>query len=262
MTLSLPINKIAADYRKGTTLSVIAAKYGCSEWSAKHRLLQAGIKLRRRGPKRTYTLREDFFEEVETESQAYWLGFLLADARVARTTRGNWICRLDLATIDRPHIVKLAKAVGSNAPIKPGHDGASAFIDLCSAKFCKALVDLECGPQKTGLHGTPEIHVDLQHHFYRGFSDGDGSLYYIPQLYAWRYDTVGSPKFIREFQRWLINRAFVSRTKLIVPKNSPTSLALRYTGGKNIERICRELYRDATIFLDRKFAAYRELLLR
>lgn len=261
-TLVLPISEIVAAYKAGDSLAVIARRFDCSPWTIKHRLLQAGENLRRRGPSRTYTLNEEFFDEISTESQAYWLGFLLADARVARLPSGSWRCRTDLAVVDRDHLVKLAAAVQSDAPIKPGHDGESVYLDLCSVKLCKQLVTLDCGPDKTGKHGTPLIPACLQHHFYRGFSDGDGSIYEIPSIHSWRFDAVGSPKFIHELQTWLMTHAKLRRTKLITPKNSPTSRSVRYTGGKQVERICRVLYADATVWLPRKYKQFQLQLLR
>ena len=262
LLLTIPVESIINDYRNGCTLAEISASYGCSAWAIKHRLLQSGERLNRRGPRRTYTLNEEMFEKIETEAQAYWLGFLLADGRVSQTGSGNWICRVDLATIDRCHLVSLADAVGSNAPIPIGHDGESVYIDLCSAKLCRALVSLECGPNKTSTHGTPCVPVELMHHFYRGFFDGDGSLFYMPKNHAWRFDVVGSPRFIRDCQHWLVRNVNVAYTKLIVPKSSPVSLTCRYSGGTQIERICRTIYRDATIWLPRKFATYQALLVR
>lgn len=259
MLLDLPTAEIEASYLAGETLAELATAFDCSEWTIKHRLRQQGVKLRRRGPARTYTLNEAFFDAIETEAPAYWLGFLLADARVSRTVAGNWVCRVDLGVVDRGHLEKLRDSVGSNAPLKPGHDGESVYIDLCSVQLCRALLDLECGPDKTGKHGTPAISEAVQHHFYRGFSDGDGSLFYMPQIHAWRYDAIWSPRFITAYQQWLIRRAGVSKTKLIVPKNSPTSLCMRWTGGPQIVRICDVLYAGATVFLDRKFEKYNEL---
>lgn len=262
MSLDLPISEIIAAYKGGATLNQLAAHYRCSAWSIKHRLLAVGENLRRTGPKRTYSLNEAFFSSIETEAQAYWLGFLLADGRVSKTGAGNWVCRTDLAVIDRDHLERLATAVGSNSPIKPGHDGESAYLDLCSAVLCRRLVELECGPDKTSKHGTPEVPAELQHHFYRGFSDGDGSIYEIPSISAWRFDALGSQNFISEFQHWLVRNVGVSYTKLITPANSPMSRSLRYTGGRQVARICRMLYKDATIWLPRKHEQFMSLVSR
>lgn len=260
--LALPVNEIIAAYGAGKTLHEIATVYGCSDWTIKHRLLQAGENLRRTGPARTYALNESFFEDIQTEQQAYWLGFLLADSRVAKTVAGNWICRTDLATVDTQHLEKLRIAVGTDAPIKSGHDGESVYLDLCSVQLCRALVSLECGPDKTSKHGTPAIPDVLQRHFYRGFSDGDGSIYPCPTNHTWRFDALGSPLFITEMQHWLVRHAGVGYTKLIIPNNSPVSLSVRYTGGNQVERICRELYANATVYLQRKFDSVQRLYSR
>lgn len=259
MQYTLPDTDIASRYKAGETIAQIAADFGCSDWTIKHRLRRQGVSLRRRGPARTYPLNEEFFDNINTEAQAYWLGFILADGRTSQTGAGNWVTRVDLGVEDVAHLSRLLQAVGSNAPVKSGHEGESAYIDLCSVKLCKALVALECGPFKTGNHGTPFIPPILLRHFYRGYSDGDGSIYPIPQLHAWRYDAIGAPKFIEQFQQWLMPRAAVKQTKLI---QRPPVTTMRYTGGSQIERICRVLYRDATIYLPRKFEMFQQLLER
>ena len=261
-TIPLPDVEIADRYQKGETISQLAVSFDVSDAVIKKRLQQQSEKLRRRGPGRTYTLNEEFFDVIETEDQAYWLGFLLADARVSRTGAGNWVCRTNLAAVDKHHLYRLAKSVGSDAPVKPGHDGESAYLDLCSVKFCQRLVSLECGPDKTSKHGTPLVPESLKHHFYRGFFDGDGSMFEMPTIKAWRFDVLGSPKFIAEFQNWLMPRAKVSKAKILTPKNSPPSRSLRYTGGPQIERICRVLYQDATLYLPRKYERFQQLLAR
>lgn len=259
--MHLPVAEIVVGYRDGATLEELADIHGCSAWTIKHRLRLAGESLRRRGPRRTYTLNEEFFDDINTEAQAYWLGFLLADGRVGGG-EGNFYCTLNLGVIDRLHLVKFAAAVNSNAPIKPGNDGESAYIVLCSAKLCRSLISLECGRDKTCKHGTPTIPKDLQHHFYRGFFDGDGSIFPMPKNHSWRFDVLGSPRFIRRFQNWLMDRAAVGRTKLLTPHNCPGARSLRYTGGKQIERICRVLYEDATIWLPRKYDEVQKLYAR
>lgn len=260
--LTLPVNEIVAAYKAGKTLHEIATVYGCSDWAIKHRLLQAGENLRRTGPARTYALNESFFEDIQTEQQAYWLGFLLADARVAKSAGGNWICRTDLGATDRGHLEKLQCDVATDAPIHTGHDGKSVYLDLCSARLCRSLVLLECGPDKTSKHSTPIVPAVLQHHFYRGFSDGDGSIYACPASHSWKFDVLGSPLFITELQRWLVQHAGVGYTKLSTPNNSPVSLSVRYTGGKQVERICRTLYANATVYLQRKFDSVQRLYAR
>jgi len=257
-TLPIPVEELVAAHRNGLRLGALATRFNCSRDTVRRRLRQAGERLHRRGPPRQYSLNEEFFENIETEAQAYWLGFFFADARVARTRAGNWFVRVDLGAIDRPHLVKMCQDFKSDSPINPGHDGESAYVDFCSAKLCRQLLDLDCGPDKTGRHGTPTLPVKLEHHFYRGYSDGDGSLYPFVKS-NWRYEAVGSKPFIVQFQRWLVTHVDVNFTKLVVRRGAT---AFRYTGGEQVERICRALYQDSTVHLDRKFEMYQRLLRR
>ena len=258
-TTKLPKLEILDRYAAGESSAALATAYGRSGATMRENLHRWGAAVRRRGPVRAYALNEDFFQSIRTEEQAYWLGFILADGSVNRTVQ---TCRIDLAVSDKDHLRKLATAVGAEAPIKLAHHGKSAYLDLCSAQLCRDLCALECGPCKTGNHGTPVVAEDLQRHFYRGYVDGDGSLFPVPQIHAWCFDTVGSTRFITEFQHWLIAHANVGKTKLSRARCVSDVSSVRYTGGPQIERIARLLYEGATVFLDRKYQSYLTLLRR
>ncbi|KKM97613.1 hypothetical protein LCGC14_1166270 [marine sediment metagenome] len=259
-TTDLPKAAIVTRYNGGESCGTLAVAYGRAESTMRENLHRWGAAIRRRGPARTYTLDEAFFHSIDTEAKAYWLGFILADGRVGRTGAGNWICRVDLSVRDEGHLRKLAAAVKTTAPIKIGHHGASAYLDLCSVQLCYDLRLLGCTPHKTGKHGTPAIDAELKYHFYRGYFDGDGSLFAVPQIHAWRVDVIGATGFIKEFQNWLVQRAAVKPTKLRQVDCSADVSSLRYTGGPQIERIMRLLYDGANDYLDRKYDRFMELL--
>lgn len=261
MPLDLHIPTLIARYESGETLRALATTYSCSEWAIKARLKLAGVVLRRTGPARRYALDETFFDDIDTEAKAYWLGFILADGCVSRAGGGYFSCRINLAVKDRKHLEKAAADLKSTAEIKSGHAGRSCYIDFCSARLCRQLIALSCGPNKTGNHGTPDVSNALKPHFYRGYFDGDGSLFYTETTKTWAVDVVGATAFIEEMQQWLLDNCALSRTQL-QPTTHPDVSSLRYQGGTNAQKICDVLYAGATIYLDRKYKRYQHLLTR
>ena len=245
-------------YQAGETIQALADVTGISFATMRDNLHAWGADIRRTGPERTYTLNETFFDVIDTEEKAYWLGFLLTDGSVSYSKVGQFRLRLELQQRDSGHIAKLLKALGSDFEIKPGAH-SSVYAEFDSAHLCRALSTLECFPNKTCRHGTPILPEHLYRHFYRGATDGDGSILHIPQILAWRWEVTGSPRFIHDLQTWIVCNAGVSVTKLFDHGRAQT---VRYTGGTQIERICRLLYEGATVYLDRKYAIYQQVLVR
>jgi len=259
---NLPKSEIVARYNGGESIEALAAAYSRSGATMRENLHRWGAAIRRRGPTRQYALDELFFSSIDTESKAYWLGFILADGHVGQAGSGNWICRVDLGSCDRHHLEKLAAAIGTTVPVKSGHHGASAYLCLCSARLCLDLQALECSPNKTGRHGTPKIRESLMRHFYRGYFDGDGSLFASLKNDSWSFDVIGPTKFIVAFQQWLMHYVGVSKTALRGMRAGVDVSSVRYQGGRQVERVMRLLYDGATVYLERKFDRFRHLLAR
>jgi hypothetical protein len=253
--------EIIRRYVNGESQEELARSFGRKQSTIGANLRRWGVVTRRVGPRRRYTLDATFFNVIDTEEKAYWLGFVFADGSVIRPGAGNWILRIELHRRDEGHLRKFLTALQSTVPVKPSKDPRYCYVQICSRELCDGLKHHGCVPNKTAVHGTPILRKDLYRHFYRGVTDGDGSLlsYRTGTSYGWRYELVGSPTFVREFQEWLVPLALVRFTKLA---SSGRVLAVRYTGSEQVERIGRLLYADSTVYLDRKYASFERLISR
>ena len=245
-------------YHSGLTTPELGRQLGCSYMTIWRCLKRVGAPIRRSGPHRTYRLNETFFDEIDTEEKAYWLGFLLADGCVRQTKNRGWRISCALATKDREHLVRLAKALETDSPVRRAKGGKSYCLTLWSATLARGLISQGCIPRKTCVHGTPKLSRWLQHHFYRGFTDGDGSFYQEARSAHWNYSILGSPEFIRDYQRWLMRRVGVRATKLDEHTRCPL-LIMKYGGGCQVQAIGDHLYENATIYLPRKYELYQQI---
>lgn len=156
-TTTLHKAEIVRKYESGESVQALADSYGRSYATMRENLVRWGASLRRRGPPRTYGLREDFFAVIDTEEKAYWLGFAFADGSVVQTGAGNWTFRVELKWPDRKHLHKLTEAMQTDSPVKQGRHRdkrtgrphKSAYICICSARLCRDLIQLGCIPNKT-----------------------------------------------------------------------------------------------------------------
>ena len=121
-----------------------------------------------------YNCDENFFEKIDTEEKAYWLGFLYADGYV-RVRKGGSEVRLKLSIKDVDHVKKFNDAVKSNNEIKI--KGKFAISSVNQRKFVKHLVDKGCINKKSLIIKFPYfLEENLKKHFIRGYFDGDGSV--------------------------------------------------------------------------------------
>ncbi len=207
---------------------------------------------------------ENYFNDIDTEHKAYWLGLLYADGYV-----GNYYLELCLKDDDLQHIKKfLVDINGENVNIKPKtvklHDKEfkNNRIILCSPTLAHQLTNKGCMQNKSASIRFPDINIlneQLQNHFIRGFFDGDGSIGFYNN--AAGFSMVSNVFFLLGVQNVLISQSGLNKVKLIKNKSrSDTYQTLRYGGNHNTYKFFKYLYKDATIFLDRKYDIFQQFL--
>ena len=129
----------------------------------------------------------NFFTNINSEEQAYLLGFYVADGNVneKRKTFRVKINKEDSEIIDlyKKYICPTAHTFiynsydikGRNDKKYKGRDQIS--VDINSSVLVNSLVNLGYGYKKTYLNmSLPKIDDDLIIHFIRGYFDGDGCI--------------------------------------------------------------------------------------
>lgn len=132
-------------------------------------------------------VRHHFFNDIQTEIQAYILGFFAADGSVDEE-RKTFRIKLQEDDVDvielitniispdsRRFHINSYDIKGRNGEIYTGKPQEG--IDINSTILVNTLNDLNFGYKKTykELH-IPKINKDLIRHFIRGYFDGDGSI--------------------------------------------------------------------------------------
>lgn len=104
---------IVAAYLEGATQAQAAALFGYSGDACLNALKRRGIVPRSfQEVARRYTVDETFFDQIDTEEKAYWLGFLTADGGIAR----NRILP-GLKVSDIGHLHKFVASLESDHPV-------------------------------------------------------------------------------------------------------------------------------------------------
>lgn len=198
------------------------------------------------------------FKTIETEEDAYWLGFITADGCIIEN---RWLA-IGLAEKDTEHLVKFCSYIGLNETetkeiIKSGFGGAYTgdnvvnSVKICSLDIIKNLEEKGITPKKSGKE-IPYIcsSKELEKAYIRGLIDGDG---YIRST-QYGFGIVGSKDICEYVQNFIINNIHDISSNHI--REHGIIYKLEVNGKDQSFIILSALYENAQIYLDRKYQLY------
>ena len=240
---------IVQDYLGGQSAYRLARLYNVGETSIRSILRVRGVQIR---SKRRYSVNESYFDVIDSEEKAYWLGFLFADGNVYKST-----VALKLATKDVDHIRKFTSALQSQHPIKRATDRDAYVVKIGSEKLSSSLISRGVMPKKSLIVTFPTF-LDEQgkRHFIRGVFDGDGWItYYKPKDMVRPSWTLGffsgSQSFLADIQE------VIGLGGSLHPYRKGHQLS--YGGNLLVPKVCDYLYGGSSVYLPRKYGKYAQL---
>lgn len=201
-------------------------------------------------------LNHSFFEVIDSEEKAYWLGFMMADGYVVkRKTKAKYMIGLKLQEKDASHIEKFKEALETNAVIREingkrnGKINKAREITFYSQQMGEDLINHGVIPNKTGKEVVPKkVPNDLMAHYMRGYFDGDGSSS------RGIFNICCSHFMIQDVKNILINEG-VKKEAIYVYDRVKVQV-MQVNRREEVEKIALWLYKDATICLERKKENY------
>lgn len=204
---------------------------------------------------------ENYFEVIDTEAKAYFLGFIFADGGIYIRSRQNSIeksFKINLAEIDKHILEFFQQELGYSGKLKfiQGREFISPenkkkyfrqnqyVLYISSTKFVEHLLNLGLSNRKTYQElSIPNIHDDLMPHFIRGYFDGDGC-----SNSKGIYFTSKTKTFLKELQSYLQNKFNSSFGNIIKTKREV------YLWSFTVEKqlFLNYLYQNANYYLHRK----------
>lgn len=213
---------------------------------------------------RKHTLNINYFQNIDSEQKAYWLGLLWADGSMSKTTpRCSGKNRLTLTQneTNKYHLEQLRYDINSSKPLrqtKSSYSSSKLFtLEINCRKLCSDLEYLGF-TIKDERKSIPNIPKHLIHHFIRGYFDGDGCLSIYTQninnvkINRQELSFTGNPEFIKKLKSYLTNTLNLSKTKIKSYKRTSKATTLRYGKISDIQKIYDYLYKDSTRFLKSK----------
>lgn len=267
-------NNIIKDYQDGLSMDKIAAKYSINRKTVAAALKRNNIQARtNKINSRKYIHDFDYFEIIDTEEKAYWLGFIYADGYISiHKNKGYTEYKLGIAisTEDINHLEKFKQCINASNPISIYTTSGYSTSEYCrilltSEKTVKDLINKGVLEHKSNILKFPtkeQVPDHLLHHFIRGYFDGDGCITSYTCSGYERYKTsfIGTFDFLNSINNIIDTKYSIKIPQLFKRKESQEVYSLEYSSNKRSKILYNFMYENATIYLERKYNKYSRLM--
>lgn len=208
---------------------------------------------------RKYNFNEHYFDNIDCQEKAYWLGFFAADG-YNHKSKGCIEFRLHKQDIEI--LEKFKSHIEANNPIGI-YKQTYCNLSLYSKYLCDKLSEYGLIQAKTYTLQIPLLDKDLMRHFIRGYYDGDGCFSITKRKdrtensLVYQFNITGMENSLRIIQNYLVNNVGIINNGL-KHRKSTIVVTIHYSGRNVCKRILDYLYQDATIYLQRKYNKYIE----
>lgn len=265
MKYTIEFKQKVCEIYKTHTLKDTMTLTGLKSGAIMHTVKQAGVIRTReeRIERSRKSVNNHYFDVIDNEHKAYWLGFLYADGCISSNRP---IINFTLNDKDINHIKAFKQDIESEHKIsvrqlvcpKSNKLTVAATISFTSYNMREQLIAKGCVPKKSLILKFPDKSIftnsDLVRHFIRGYFDGDGSVF-ISMEKHWRCGTItpvihyrfaGTKEFLEAVRDEINLGGRITLTK----KDHLYELA--YKRRKKLFDFYKYLYKGATIWLPRK----------
>lgn len=248
----------------------IAKKLGISQPTVKSILMKNNIE-----PinftNRTINFNENYFETIDNEHKAYWLGFIMADGYIHlsnnKTSRTSKRLSINISIKDIEILNNFQKDINISkncikiyTPKGTYSSNQMCSITINSKILVNNLIKNGINFNKTGHEYIPNtIPNELIRHFIRGFLDGDGSISSRKNNKI-SLGFCSSSKIILEQTNYHFNNIGCTLRKINFD-NKKNMYYLYYHSSFDLCKAYNYLYDNSTIYLKRKHDKYLSSLL-
>jgi len=200
-----------------------------------------------------------FFKNVDSTTKAYWLGYIYADGCITGGKKFTIGAKLS----DRAHIENLRVALGSRNIVgvyKTGGkfrpDNYYVQFSVREIKIVEDLMKWGVIPRKSvnTIH-MPSLRSDLNHHFIRGYNDGDGCI----EKRGYSIQIAGQEMFLTEMLSVLERDIDANRYHLYKRKDT---CVLTVSNQRGVLELLKYMYEDSSVEtrLERKWKIAKEVI--
>lgn len=235
------IEKYISMCNSGCTKAQISQELRVTIKTVEHYAKRTGVKPR---SGRKASINENYFDVIDSEEKAYFLGLLSADGYIDSSEKT--VC-LALNQKDVDAIYKIKQATNCKNNITRTSTPNCVCLNMCSKHMVKTLSRYGIVRNKSKILPFPELPPGLYRHFFRGYCDGDGCVHKRQVVIV-----VGSKCFLDGAVDYL-EEAFHRKMSV-----SPMGTYYRLVLSRKDLDVIQWMYDGATVSLDRKQRSYNE----
>ncbi len=198
-----------------------------------------------------------YFQKIDTEEKAYFLGLLFADGCVQDYKAGNPRISIRLKESDKPIIDRFKECIGSNNSVYYCKEkkGSGLFgFSIRSKEMADDLSIYGIIPNKTyKTKSLPIIDDCFIAPFIRGLVDGDGSIYYSNSHWSLSFSNYNI-EMCKSFQNSV--NMLIGKENNIKPqlsKNKKGQVYIITYQKYDTKKICELLYKNSNVHIARKY---------
>lgn len=216
---------------------------------------------------RKYNLNEHYFDVIDTEEKSYMLGFIYADGNNLFST--NRIA-IQLSIVDKEILQKFSKIMFNEEILKynkykqrSGKEFEYVSLNMYSKYMSQHLAILGVVERKSKLIIFPEwLDKSLYKHFIRGLIDGDGWIYLAGHNRLSPHVGLICTRQINDKLSILFEKELGLKSYLCKANKQDFDIMceIRVKNYHQTKILLDWLYKDATIYLQRKYNIYQEFL--
>lgn len=210
-------------------------------------------------------MKEHFFQEINEEAKAYFLGLLISDGNVFKDNTGRQASiSITLDLKDEYMLEKFKEVLQANTSI--GHDGRGCGqIAVRSNIMAEDLAKYGVVPRKSYNTYLPLISKEMMPHLIRGIFDGDGSIMAKPNpsndghnRFLHSISFCGTHQLMEDISNYILENLGIKTAVYDYKDRNLSELKIQ-----NIDDIAKFgywIYRNSTIFLNRKKDIFNDFL--
>lgn len=253
------IENAIKEYVNGKTAFEVSKKYRIH---IKPELLKRGIPIKtNKQYRKQFSVNKNYFETIDSEEKAYWLGFIYADGYISENILG-----IAISTVDLIHLVRFKECIQYTGNINSyitnnGYSNNTQYsrITIREDKLVYDIYDKGVVYNKTKIIKFPtedKLPKHLINHFLRGYIDGDGCITHSNKkngCFAFSLKIMGTPVFLKKINDILKPQ---KEKKIYFRKENDNVGCLEFGGNKQVLNILEYIYKDSTIHLQRKYEKF------
>lgn len=189
----------------------------------------------------------DYFENIDTPTKAYFLGFLMADGNVYQDERGNKSAaiQMELQARDLHILESLKEEWESDNKITHSKRKDEYHISVRSNKMAADLAKYGVVPRKTFLlRMLPEIPYELYPDLIRGIFDGDGTVFTLKKDGRLKFGFYGTYELVFDIVKLLVCELGLPDNKIT---NKGTVSFITFCRYKDIINFYNYIYYDQNV---------------